>query len=193
MNKTIILILVLILIVPLVYSLENCKGTMFQQDIPCLLLLPVNQSVTPCNTLTTKVYNNGSTLLYTQTMAIYSPFKCNNTFNQTDFGTYNGQYGTGDTFTLVVEEDRFQQYYLYVAAFIILLSLIGLGFWKHDGTFMTIAGMFAMIIGINIFVNGFPNLTNTFLRNGVTLIMWGIGAYLVMLPGMEFFENWGDS
>ena len=193
MKKTIILTLALILIVPLAYGLQNCKGTMFQQDIPCLLLLPVNQSTTPCNTLDTKVYNNGSTLLYTQTMGIYSPFKCNNTFNQTTFGTYTFQYGTGDTGSIVVEEDRFQQYYLYVTAFIILLSLIGLGFLKHDGTLMTIAGMFAMIIGINIFVNGFPNLTNTFLRNGVTLIMWGIGAYLVMLPGMEFFENWSDS
>ncbi len=195
MNKTIIgTIIALILIIPLIQAeLDNCKGTMFQQDIPCLLLLPVNQTTTACNTLITSVYNNGSTLLYTQTMGIYSPFKCNNTFNQTTFGTYTFQYGTGDTGSIVIEEDRFQQYYLYVAAFIILLSLIGLGFWKHDGTLMTIAGMFAMIIGINIFVNGFPNLTNTFLRNGVTLIMWGIGAYLVMLPGMEFFENWRDS
>ncbi len=194
MNKTTIGIIILILIIPLIQAeLDNCKGTMFQQDIPCLLLLPVNQTTTACNTLITSVYNNGSTLLYTQTMGIYSPFKCNNTFNQTTFGTYTFQYGTGDTGSIVVEEDRFQQYYLYVAAFIILLSLIGLGFLKHDGTLMTIAGMFAMIIGINIFVNGFPNLTNTFLRNGVTLIMWGIGAYLVMLPGMEFFENWRDS
>ena len=195
MNKiTIGTIIALLLIIPLVSAeLDNCKGTMFQQDIPCLLLLPVNQTITACNTLITSVYNNGSTLLYTQTMGIYSPFKCNNTFNQTTFGTYTFQYGTGDTGSIVVEEDRFQQYYLYVSAFIVLLSLVGLGFWKHDGTFMTIAGMFAMIIGINIFVNGFPNLTNTFLRNGITLIMWGIGAYLIMLPGMEFFENWSDS
>ena len=57
---------------------------------------------------------------------------------------------------------------------------------------MMIAGMLAMIIGINIFINGFPNLTNTFLRNGMATIMWGIGAYLIMLPGMEFFENWRD-
>ncbi len=183
-------IITLILIVPSVMAeLDNCKGTMFQQDIPCLLLLPVNQSITSCNTLDVLVYNNGSTLLYTQTMAIYSPFKCNATFNQTAFGTYTFQYGTEDTGSIVVEEDRFQQYYLYVAAFIVLLSLVGLGFWKHDGTLMTIAGMWAMIIGINIFINGFPNLTNTFLRNGMTLIMWGIGAYLIILPGMEFFEG----
>ncbi len=188
MKKTIILTLALI-IIPLAYALDNCKGTMFQQDVPCLLLLPVNQTTTLCNTLQVLTYNNGSTLVDTETMAIYSPFKCNVTFKQTDFGTYTFQYGTGDTGTIVVQEDRFQQYYLYVAAFIVLLTLVGLGFWKHDGTLMTIAGMWAMIIGINIFVNGFPNLTNTFLRNGMTLIVWGIGAYLIMLPGMEFFEG----
>ncbi|KKN11188.1 hypothetical protein LCGC14_1028920 [marine sediment metagenome] len=190
--KKLILIILVILIIPIVIAIDNCKGTMFQQDIPCLLLLPVNQSVNPCNTLTTEVYNNGSTLLYTQTMAIYSPFKCNNTFNQTTFGTYTFQYGTGDTGSIVVEEDRFQQYYLYIAAFIVLLTLVGLGFWKHEGIFIMIAGILAMIIAINIFVNGFPNLTNEFLRNGMTLIVWGIGAYLIMLPGMEFFENWGN-
>ncbi len=189
-----IIALTLILIVPFIFAeLDNCKGTMFQQDIPCLLLLPVNQTTIPCNTLGVSVYNNGSTLLYTQTMAIYSPFKCNATFNQTTFGTYTFQYDTEDTGSIVVEEDRFQQYYLYVASFIVLLILVGLGFWKHEGVFLMIAGMFAMIIGINIFINGFPNLTNTFLRNGITLIVWGIGAYLIMLPGMDFFENWRDN
>ncbi len=191
MNKTTIIGIVLILLIPLVSAIDNCKGTMFQQDIPCLLLLPVNQSTTACNTLTTFVYN-GSTLLYSQTMGVYSPFKCNNTFNQTHFGTYNGQYGTGDTFTLVVEEDDNQQFYLYLVSVGVLLSLIVLGFWKHEGIFLMIAGILAMLLGINIFVNGFPNLTNDFLRNGITLIVWGIGAYLIMLPGMEFFENWGE-
>ena len=195
MNKTIILTLALILIVPAILAeLDNCKGTMFVNEVPCLLLLPVNTSVTACNTLSVSVYNNGSTLLYTQTMHQYNPFKCNGTFflNGTSFGTYTFEYGTGDTGSIVVEEDRFQQYYLYVAAFIVLLILVGLGFWKHEGIFLMIAGILAMIIGINIFVNGFPNLTNTFLRNGITLVVWGIGTYLILLPGMDFFENWRD-
>ena len=154
-----------------------------------LLLLPVNQSVTPCNTLTTLTYNNGSTLVDTETMAVYSPFKCNNTFKQTEFGTYTFQYGTGDTGSIVVEDDDNQQFFLYFVSIGVLVSLIILGFWKHEGVFIMIAGILAMIIGINIFVNGFPNLTNDFLRNGMTLIVWGIGAYLILLPGMEFFEG----
>ena len=182
------MIILALITIPIAIALDNCKGTMFQQDIPCLLLLPVNQSTTPCSTLDVSVYSN-ATLLYTQEMAIYNPFKCNATFNQTSFGTYTFQYGTGDTGTIVVEEDDNQQFFLYIASFVALLSLVGLGFWKHEGVFIMIAGILSMIIGINIFINGFPNLTNDFLRNGMTLIMWGIGAYLIMLPGMEFFEG----
>ena len=186
--KKLIILFLMILIVPIVYSLDNCKGTMFQQDIPCLLLLPVNQSVTACNTLDVSVYNNASTLLYTQTMAVYNPFKCNATFNQTDFGTYTGQYGTEDTFSIVVEEDDNQQFFLYVASFIVLSIFIWIGFSKQDGIILIIAGMLAMIMGINIFVNGFPNLTNTFLRNGITTIVWAVGAYLIV-KGIEILLN----
>ena len=193
MKKTIILTLALILIVPVVIALENCKGTMFQQDVPCLLILPVNTSFKACNTINVSVFVNGSNFLYSQTMHEYNSFKCNATFNQTNFGTYTFLYnGTDDTGTLVVEEDRIQLFFLYIAAIFIFISLLGLGWWKEEGIFVMIAGMLAVIIGITIFVNGFPNSTNTFLRNGVTTIIWGIGAYLILLPGMEFFENWRD-
>ena len=40
MNKTILLFLI-ILMIPIAMALENCKGTMFENDIPCLILLPV--------------------------------------------------------------------------------------------------------------------------------------------------------
>ncbi len=193
MRKTIILTLTLILILPFVLAeLDNCKGTMFQQDIPCLLLLPVNVSVTPCNTLNVSVYGNGSTLLYIQTMHEYNPFKCKATFNQTSFGTYTFQYETEDTGTIVVEEDKFQQYYLYVAVLIVFFILVGLGYFLEEGVFTMIAGMLAMIIGINIFVNGFPNLTNDFLRNSITVVIWGVGAYLILAPAMKMFDEWGD-
>jgi len=184
--------IVFLLILPLAYSLDNCKGTMFQQDIPCLLLLPVNQSTTACNTLTVSVYSNGSTLLYTQTMAIYNPFKCNATFNQTDFGTYTGQYGTEDSFTIIIEEDKNQELYLYLLALFVYFILVGLGYWKEEGTFLIIAGMLAMIIGLNIFNNGFPNLTNEFLKNSMVVIIWGVGAVTLFFPIMEFFESWRD-
>lgn len=190
MKKTILLLI--FLMIPLAYALDNCKGTMSENEVPCLLLLTVNQTTTPCTTLNVSVYNNGSTLLYTQQMHQYNPFKCNATFNQSAFGTYTFRYETEDTGSITIEEDLFQQYYLYLIVVGVFLILVTLGWWKEEGIFVMIAGMLAMVIGINIFVNGFPNLTNTFLRNGITAIIWGVGAYLILKPAMDFFENWRD-
>lgn len=186
------LILIMLLMIPLVIALDlkNCKGRMNENEIPCLLLLPVNQTTTPCNTLVTSFYNNGSTLVYTQTMAIYNSFKCNNTFNQTDFDTYTFKYGTGDTGTIVVEEDENQQYYLYLVVLIILFILVGLGHYLDEGIFTILAGILAMVIGLNLYNNGFPNLVNDFLRNAITAVIWGIGAYLILKPSMKFYEEW---
>ncbi len=193
MKKTIILTVLIVLLVPtIIAELDNCKGIMFENEIPCLLLLPVNQTTTPCNELQVLTYNNGSTLVATETMAIYSPFKCNATFRQTTFGTYTGQYGTEDTFTIVVEEDDFQQYYLYVAVLIVFFILVGLGYFLNEGVFTMIAGILAIIIGINIFNNGFPNLVNDFLRNSITVVIWGVGAYLILVPAMKMFDEWRD-
>jgi len=120
----------------------------------------------------------------------YNSFKCNITFNQTDFDTYTFRYETCDTGTIVVEEDENQQYYLYVVILIIFFILVGLGHYLDEGVFTMMAGILAMIIGINIFTNGFPNLVNDFLRNSITVVIWGIGAYLILKPAMKFYEEW---
>lgn len=185
-------IVTLIILIPIIYALDNCKGTMFTNEIPCLLLLSVNTSETPCNTLNVSVYINGSIFRYNQTMHEYNPFKCNATFNQTGFGTYTGQYGTGDTFTLIVEEDKTQEVYLYIFSLIIFFILVGIGYAKEIAEFVMIAGFLAIVIGIALIIYGFPNLTSVFLRNSIAIIFWGVGAYLILEPAMDFFERWKD-
>ena len=191
MNKKLLLTL-LILLIPLVSALENCKGTMFTNDIPCAIFLPVNTTTTPCSTIDVSVFNNGSTLLYTQTMGELNSFNCEGTFNQTTIGTYTFLFSTEDSGSIDVVEDENQQYYLYVVVLVIFFILVGIGYWKEIGELVMIAGIMAIGVGINIFTNGFPNLTNEFLRNFASVILWGVGVYLLFAPAMEFFENWGS-
>ena len=188
MNKTILLFLI-ILMIPIVMAVENCKGTMFVNEIPCSILLPVNVSVTPCNTIGLSVYNN-ATLLYTETMGELNKFNCNGTFNQTPIGTYTFLFGTGDSGSITIEEDENQQYYLYVVALIIFFILLWIDYKIEDGWFTMVAGILAMIVGISLYVSGFPNLVNDFLRVGIALPFWGVGAYLILVPVMKFFEEW---
>ncbi len=188
MKKTTIAgIVTLILLIPLIYSLDECKGTMLTNEIPCLVLLPYTND---CTTIGIRFYNNGSTLLDDRLMSQYSPFTCNQTFNYTSFGTYTFNYSTGDTGSIVIEEDEVQQYYLYVVVLIIFFILVGLGYWKEEAIFVMMAGILAMIIGIALFNYGFPNLTNEFLKNAIVVVIWGVGAYLIIAPAMEFFEEW---
>jgi len=191
-NKILIGIVALFLIVPAAMALENCKGTMYENDIPCLLLLPVNTTATPCTTINISIYQNGSTWLSTQVMHEYNIFKCNATFTETSVGTYTFFYGTGDTGTIVVEEDKDQEVYLYIFSLIVFFILVGIGYAKEIAEFVMIAGMLAVIIGIALIIYGFPNLTSVFLRNSVAVIFWGVGAYLILEPAMDFFERWKD-
>jgi len=184
---TIVGIVTLVLLIPLVYSLDECKGTMLTNEIPCLVLLPYTND---CTTIGIKFYINGSNLLDDRLMSQYSPFSCNQTFNYTSFGTYSFNYSTGDSGSIVIEEDEMQEVYLYIFSLIIFFILVGIGYAKEIAEFVMIAGILAMIIGIVLIIYGFPNLTSVFLRNSVAVIFWGVGAYLILEPAMDFFERW---
>lgn len=103
---------------------------MEEDEIPCFLFLSVNQSVSACSSLVTSVFNNASTLLYTESMSVYNSFTCNNTFNPLRnntigiFQTYTFQYGTGDTGSVTLEEGSLNFFNLSVYLVFMSLTLI---------------------------------------------------------------------
>ena len=189
MNKTILLGIVLVLIVlPMAFAIEECKGTMNNNEVPCLVLLPVNTTETACNTIEVGFYNI-STFLNEQTMEEYSPFTCNATFNYTEFGTYTFNYSTGDSGSIVIEEDVDNRYYLYIVALTLFFMLLGIGYFTEEKFFVILSGMLSCVIAINLFLNGFPDLTNEFLKNGIVMIFAGIGFYFILAPSIDYFER----
>lgn len=74
-----------------VLALEECKGTIVQEDAPCFIFLSFNATTTSCNTISVD-FLNISTLIYTQTMDQYNSFTCNATFNISSLGTYTFNY-----------------------------------------------------------------------------------------------------
>lgn len=174
--------------IPAITALDECRGTMHNNKVPCMLLLQFNETPLICGSYSVSIYNQ-STLIYSETMGNYSPFMCNATFNQTGYGTYNFQYSTGDTGSIVIEEDIDNRYYLYIVALITFFILLGLGYYLKDRVFITLSGITLIVTALNIFINGFSNLVNELLRNGIVVVLWGIGAYLIIAPYLEFFEN----
>ena len=192
MKKIIYIIFVIsILYLSIVNALDECKGTVNPDEVPCSVLLPVNTTSTNCNTINVSFYSN-TTLLESHFMTTLNPFMCDGNFTQTDFGTYAIQYSTGDSGSITVEEEINNRYFLYVVALIVFFIMLGIGYHIKDEVFLILSGMLSIVLALNLFINGFPGLGNAFLQNSIVAVLAGVGFYYVLVPSIELIENWGE-
>jgi len=105
MRKCIIIILMVLLLISIVRSLEDCKGIMDSGDIPCLVISSW-QFPNSCDTYTINIYKSNTTLLDTRTMGDYGlTGRCNITFNYTTLDSYLLNWSSGDSSKIIVQED----------------------------------------------------------------------------------------
>jgi len=117
-------IFLFLFLIPLAYAnLDECKGTVAQDEVPCYLLLTFNASPLICGEHEVSVYNI-STFVYNQPLANYSIFKCNATFNITDLGTYVFRFSTGDTGSIIVEEGLMNFFNLMVYIVFVVIMMV---------------------------------------------------------------------
>lgn len=188
--KQLTYLIMLAVLIASVMALDECRGTMNNNEIPCYILLPIEPTTQICSDINVTFYKNATEFLYNQTMSNFSYFNCNATFNGTSYGTYTFYYTTGDSGSIIVQEDVDNRYYLYLVFIVVFLSLIGLGYYKQENIFVILGGFMACAIALNLFLNGFPNLTNDFLRNTISIILSGLGFYFIIAPSIDYFENW---
>ena len=190
MKKTIYIIFIMsILYLSIANALDECKGVVDNNDLPCEVLLPINTSITACNSINVSFFTN-ATLLDSNFMIQKNPSICAGNFTQTTFGTYLIIYSTGDSGSITIEEDINNTFYLYVVSIIVFFILFGIGFHLEDNVPIILAGMLSIVLAINLFINGFPNLTNDFLKQGIVIVLVGIGFYFVLAPSIEEIESW---
>ena len=180
-----------ILYLSIANALDECKGVVNNNDLPCEVLLPINTSITACNTINLSFFTN-ATLLDSNFMIQKNPSICAGNFTQTTFGTYLIIYSTGDSGSITVEEDINNTFYLYVVSTIIFFILLSLGFYLEDNVPIILSGMLSVALAVNLFINGFPNLTNDFLKQGIVIVLAAIGFYFILAPSLQEMENWKD-
>jgi len=79
----------LIVLVPMLYAVENCEKIIEPQDIPCRIVSAWNYTI-PCNSHTAKVYNNSGINVINYTFQDYgNSLLCYFLFNYTTRGSYN--------------------------------------------------------------------------------------------------------
>ena len=194
MKKLLIYSLMIIILIPLINAIccernKNCVIAETCQDAAC----------GNCSII---VYNrSGSTKIARTDMNIVNAYLY--TFNAStslsDYGTYpyaincsNNKICQGVCQVEVMQEceGENEEYLLYIVAFVVFVVLVGIGYYYEEGWFIIIAGMLAIITGVVIYTQGFPNLNNDFLKNSIAIIIWGVGAIVMFFPIMQFYEDW---
>ena len=60
-----------------------------------------------------------------------------------------------------------------------------LGYAVQDSVPLTIAGFLLGIVALNLYLSGFPNLTDNFLKNSVAIVLAGLSFFLMVAPNLE--------
>lgn len=117
------LLLIIILMLPIVYALEECQPITEPKDIPCLITSTWNYSG-ECGGDNATFYNSSGGNIGTYTFDNYgSSGLCNITFNITTTGSYTYKVTNGDSGNILVEaEDNMTS--LGVIIFLILLNIV---------------------------------------------------------------------
>ena len=149
-------LLLILLLIPFVYSLEECRGTITQEQSPCFVLLPVDQAATNCRDINVTYRTNASTFLYNQSMDTFNSFLCNSTFNQTIVQTYTFLFtpldqSFSDSGSIIVEVGNVNFFnllvYLVFMAIILVLIIFMHTFSETSGS-SVVYGWMATAVGV---------------------------------------------
>ena len=168
----------------LAYALEDCKGVVNSQDVPCNVISSW-QFTNACNTYTVTMYNSNSTYLDVHTMGEFGETgRCNVTFNHSAIGSYLLNWSSGDSAKIIVEEDNNMLIALVIGVCLIVALFVFLTFaTKDDKPFL--ANFF--FLGIFIFTTVLANLmwkitnVNTSPYEPIMFIIYRIFLYITML------------
>lgn len=193
-KRLIIYLLIFLTLIPIINSICCEKGK------DCIIAETCQDAA--CGNCSIIVYNrSGSVMIDRTQLPQTNPYlyTFNASINLSSYGTYpyainctNDKICQGECQVEIMQEceGENEEFYLYIVAIVVFFILVGLGYYYEEGTFVIISGMLATIIGIVIWFYGFPNLTNIFLKHAISVVIWGVGAYLIIAPSMEFFESW---
>jgi len=170
----------------IVSALEECEAVITDEKVPCAILLPVNVSITSCDTINVTFYSN-NTFLASEFMLEVNDFTCSGNFTQTAIGTYTFFYSTGDSGSIKVTEGIIVQLLLFFSTAIAFLML-GFALWKQDTNFAFFSAFLFMIIGIFVFISGFGSLNNL-ITQGAASIMMGMGAYIAFRASVDHLNE----
>ena len=148
----------MLLLIPIVTSIEECKRVMNTGDVPCTFITSMKGKwiyTNDCDTYTVEIYDSTPTLLDSRPLGTHQNTRCNLTFNYTEIGSYLLNFSSRETAKIIIEEDNNMLIALVIGISIIVALFIFLTFAvKEDYPFL--ANFF--FLGIFIFTTVLSNL-----------------------------------
>lgn len=141
------LILILLILIPLVYSIDECSPKVEPADIPCQITSVWNYS-SPCGSHTAKVYNDSGGNIINYTFLNFSDTgRCYIIWNVSQAGSYTGDVDNGDTFNITVGLDN-MQIALMIGIGITIATMLFIAFKLESEHFILQLGLFFFSIAL---------------------------------------------
>lgn len=185
-----IIVLLMLLLLPIASAIDVCEDKP-KISTPCMMLTP---EISECSIYDYKIYEINTTteskgdLINNGTLSTFNGEIYYFNFTEAE-GEYLVRLCDGAVREVIVENDN-DEFWLYVVSGLVLLGLLGLGYYIEDNIFVIMSGMLSMVIALNLYHYGYPDLTSEFLRHSIIIIFAGIGFYFVLAPSIEKIQEW---
>ena len=173
------------------YAYEQCNWMTTVDDVPCIITLPVNTSLTSCSSINFTLFKENVSI-YTQQMEYYNNFTCSANFTQTSVGQYSHYFSTGDSGAINLVEGLNMVYLLFFI-FAILVGLVILAYYTDDYFYHTFVSFLIIIFGLYLLTNGFNGLVNVLTQtSGIMFIALGMYFFIPSLTfAVDSLNSWG--
>ena len=169
--KWITTLIILIIFMPLVLAINECKGTIYKKDIPCTVLGSWNYPLA-CSNYNISVWNSTPANIINYTMGTWGAGRCNITWNITAPGAYFLNYSSGDSAHILVGVNNME---LTIMLTLLVFMIIGSFFTYYAETWLKFAFFLGTALTAVFSLNVLGNMAQDNLANTAVIgLIWFI-------------------
>ena len=200
-NKIMMGLLILVLLPIILAAVCPADNEPDISEIPCEEITPIIYNKTECNVTISNIYNPA--INYTFVMTNRSDYTWNYSFD-VNYSTSNTTSYTQrlcdnstSNVTISPTETANEYWYIYFLFFGVFAIIFIIGEWKENFVFKYLAGSFLLVVGIYVFINGFPGQVLSYLGSGNSSAWISWTSFILIFLGLIYclrtaYQNvWG--
>jgi len=170
-------------------------------EIPCEEITPIIYNKTLCNVTIINLYDSDTNYTINMTHRVddtwnYS-FDVNYSTSNTTTYTQTLCDNSTSVVTITPTETANEYWYIYLLFFGVFAIIFIIGEWKGNFVFKYLAGAFLLMVGLYVFINGFPGEVLSYLGSGDSSAWVSWGSFILIFLGLAYslrtvYQNvWG--